>query len=245
MASQSYTRETRIKPMNFLLLAALLGLPRPLLCAQKPVAPDPEPPQEAVANGITIPAETTIPLVLKSSINSKTAYVGEAIYCQTIYPITVGDRIAIPVGSYVKGTITQVVRPGRIKGKAKLGLRFDSLTLPSGMTRPLRATLSAFAGNGKEGFKRDENKIEGESGKGADAGRIARTTITGAEIGTLAGIGSRSTVKGLGIGSAAGAAAGAIWVLAGRGKEILLRPGTSLELELVAPLVLSEDGRNN
>ncbi|MEJ2009722.1 MAG: hypothetical protein P8Z30_16475 [Acidobacteriota bacterium] len=193
-----------------------------------------KPPQQDAA--ITVPADTHIPLVLRNAVSSKTAYVGQAIYCQTIYPITVNNRIVIPVGSYVKGAVTQVIKPGRIRGKARLGLRFDSLTLPNGVTEPVRATLSAFAGNGKEGFNRKEGKIEGQSTKGKDAGRIAQATITGAEIGSIAGISEGRSLKGLGIGSAAGAAAGTIWVLAGRGRQIYMPPGTNLELQLAAPL---------
>jgi hypothetical protein len=208
------------------------------LAAQNSASTD-NPPRPSAS--VTVPADTRIPLQLQNTISSKTAYVGQEIYCQTIYPITVDNRIVIPVGSYVKGAITQVVKPGRIRGKAKLGLRFDSLTLPNGVTEPLRATLSAFAGNGKEGFNRKEAKIEGQSTKGQDAGRVAQTTVTGAEIGTIAGVSSGSTLKGLGIGSAAGAAAGAIWVLAGRGKQIYLPPGTSLELQLAAPLEFAHD----
>ncbi len=195
----------------------------------------------ASSSKLMIPAETTIPLALKNTISSRTAYVGQAIYCETVYPITVGNRIVIPAGSYVKGAVTQVIRPGRVKGKAQLGLRFESLTLPNGTTRPMRATLSSFAGNGKQGFHREESKIEGESSKGEDAGRVAQTTVTGAEIGVIAGAANRSVGKGLGIGSAAGAAGGLIWVLATRGKDILLPPGTSLELQLGAPLSFEPD----
>lgn len=190
---------------------------------------------------IVVPADTTIPLVLKNTISSRTASVGQAIYCETIYPISVGNRIVIPVGSYVKGSVTQVVRPGHVKGKAQIGLRFESLTLANGVTLPLRATLSGFAGNGKEGFHPRESKIEGESSKGQDAGRVAETTITGTEIGAIAGAGSHNVGKGLGIGSAAGAAGGLIWVLASRGKEIMLPSGTNLELQLSAPLALENN----
>jgi hypothetical protein len=206
------------------------------LAAQSSNQPDkpPQPPQT-----VTVPAETHIPVSLENAINSKTAFAGQSIYCRTIFPITVDNRIVIPVGSYVKGEVTQVVKPGRIRGKAKLGLRFDSLTLPNGVTEQLRASLSSFGSSGKEGFNRKEGKIEGQSTKGADAGKVAQTTITGAEIGSIAGISGGHTLRGLGIGSAAGAAAGAIWVLASRGKHIYLPPGTSLELELGAPLQFS------
>ncbi len=193
---------------------------------------------------VVVPEGTRIPLELESVINSRTAYVGQSVYCRTIFPIVVNNRIVIPVGSYVRGSITEVKRPGRIRGKAQLGLRFEWLTLPSGITRRLRATLSGFSGTGKEGFSPQESKIKGASSKGKDAGRVARTTVTGAEIGTLAGIGARHALEGLGIGSLAGAGAGAIWVMATRGREIVLPRGTNLELRLNAPLDLNQADLN-
>ena len=210
------------------------------LVAQNAAETNSPPPPPPPAN-VTVPAETQIPLALENAISSKTAFPGQSIYCRTIYPITVENRIVIPVGSYVKGEVTQVVKPGRIKGKAKLGVRFDSLTLPNGVTEPLRATLSSFGGSGQEEFNRKEGKIESSSTKGQDAGKVARTTITGAEIGSIAGISGGHTLRGLGIGSAAGAAAGAIWVMASRGRQIYLPPGTNLELQLAAPLQFAPD----
>jgi len=198
-------------------------------------------PSKPAFSPFVVPKDTTIPVELRNSINSRTASVGQAIYCDTIYPITVGNRIIIPPGSWVKGEVTQVVRPGRVKGKAQIGLRFLEITLPNGTTRSLRATLSGFGGNGKEGFSKRESKVEGQSSKGEDAGKIAETTITGAEIGTLAGVGDHAVGKGLGIGSAVGAAGGAVWVLATRGKEIVLPSGTSLELQLSVPLNFEAD----
>ncbi len=151
------------------------------------------------------------------------------------------NRIVIPRGSSVKGSVTKVVRPGHLKGKAQIGIRFETLILPNGTTLPLRATLSGFGGTGREGFQPKESKIEGASSKGEKTGKVAETTITGAEIGTIAGAASGSPVKGLGIGSLAGAAGGLVWIFAGRGKEIVLPSGTNFELQLSAPLTFSRD----
>ncbi|HXJ95230.1 MAG TPA: hypothetical protein VMT20_20500 [Terriglobia bacterium] len=191
----------------------------------------------STAGEIVVPANTTIPLELRSQITSRTAYVGQAIYCDTIYPITVNNRIILPVRTYVKGEITQVTRPGKVKGKAELGLRFDEITLPNGVTKPLRATLSGFGGNGKEGFSAKEGRIEGESTKGQDAKTIAVPAATGATIGAIAG----HDGLGAGIGGAAGAAGGLAAVLLTRGKEVVLPRGTSLELQLSAPLSFYRD----
>jgi hypothetical protein len=113
--------------------------------------------------------------------------------------------------------------------------------LPNGTTLPLRATLSGFGGTGREEFQPKESKIEGASSKGDDAGKVAETTITGAEIGVLAGAASAHPVEGLGIGSLIGAAGGLVWIKASRGKEIVLPSGTNLELQLSAPLNFSRD----
>ena len=186
---------------------------------------------------IVVPASTEMPIELTSSVSSRTAYAGQPVYGRTTYPVTVNNRIVIPVGTYVKGTIIQPVRPGRIHGKAKLGLRFDSLTLPGGVTKSFSAILAGFAGNGKEGFKRGESKVEGESSKGKDAGTVAVSGAEGAGIGSIAGISGGHSGVGAAAGAAGGALGGLIWVLATRGKEIVLRPGTDFQLELNRPLV--------
>jgi len=210
--------------------------------APAPAAPSSAPAQPAPGSSkIIIPAQTTIPLVLRNTINSRTAYVGQAIYCETIFPITAGNRIIIPVGTSVKGAVTQVVRPGHVKGRAQLGLRFDTMVLPNGTTLTLRASLSGFAGMGKEDFNREESKIKGESSRGEDAGRVAQTTVTGAEIGTIVGAVKGSPGKGLGIGALSGGVAGLVWMLASRGKDIVLPSGTNLELQLAVPLTLERD----
>jgi hypothetical protein len=250
-----------MKTITLSLLALALTLP---VFAQSPGAP-PESPSQAPAaaqpqapppvpaaaptapatrpapddSKLVVPAETTIPLVLVNTVNTRTAYVGQAIYCETVFPITAGNRIVIPKGSSVKGAVTQVVRPGHVKGRAQIGLRFEELILPNGTTVPLRATLSGFGSSGNEDFNPSEGKVKGQSSKGEDAGKIARTTASGAEVGVITGAVRGHTGEGLGIGSAAGAAGGLIWVLASRGKDVVLPRGTSLELRLSAPVTFS------
>jgi len=203
-------------------------------------------PTWSAGSALVVPAETTIPLRLMNTINSRTAQAGQALYCETIFPITSGNQIVIPRGSSVKGSITQVVRPKRGKNKkAQMGLRFETLILPSGATLPLRATLSGFGSAGNEGFQPKESKIESASAKSEDAGKVAETTITGAELGTIVGAADHSVLKGLGIGSLAGAGGGLVWILASRGKEIVLPSGTNFDLRLSAPLTFRRGDLNS
>lgn len=203
-----------------------------------PIAPavPADSPVAIAGSKIVVPADTTIPLILNNTINTKSAYVGQAIYCESIFPITVGNHIIIPKGSSIRGTVTQVIRPGRVKGRAQIGLRFDELILPNGTTRHLRATLSGFGSAGDDKFKPQEGKVEGGGSQGKDVGTVARTGVEGAEIGTIVGAAKGAPLEGLGIGSAAGAAAGVAWVLATRGKDLVLPHGTSLELQLLQPV---------
>jgi hypothetical protein len=250
-----------MKAMTLSLLALALALPvfaqspgvPPAAPSQAPPAAQPQapPPVPAAApaapatrpapddSKLVVPAETTIPLVLVNTINTRTAYVGQAVYCETVFPITAGNRIVIPKGSSVRGAVTQVVHPGHVKGRAQIGLRFEELILPNGTTVPLRATLSGFGSSGKEDFSPSEGKIKGQSSKGEDAGKIARTTASGAEVGVITGAVRGHTGEGLGIGSAAGAMGGLIWVLASRGKDVVLPRGTSLELRLSTPVTFN------
>src|SRR5580692_7546443 len=78
----------------------------------------------------TVEAGTRIPLGLINSVSTKHSAAGDRIYLETVFPIVIDSHIVIPPGSYVTGTVTEVKRPGRVKGRGELYVRFDSITLP-------------------------------------------------------------------------------------------------------------------
>jgi type IV secretion system protein VirB10 len=177
-------------------------------------------------------------LGLINSISTKGSREGDLIYLTTLMPVVIGGRIVIPPGSYVNGTITSSVRPGRVKGRGELYIRFDSLTLPNGTTRDLRSRLGQSDANAE--VDREEGKIKGEGGKGKDAGTVAQTTAAGASVGGLAGAIGRHPGMGVGIGAAAGAAAGLAGVLLSRGPDVTLPKGTTVEMVLDRDLQYEE-----
>ncbi|MBI4463777.1 MAG: hypothetical protein HY647_03635 [Acidobacteria bacterium] len=195
-----------------------------------------EPPEQ---KKYVVQAGTHVPLVLVNGISTKTSQVGDRVYLQTSFPIAVDNHVVIPEGSYVTGTVTQVKRPGRIKGRGELYVRFDSLMLRNGTTRDFRGTVSAVDGSGEETLSGQEGKVEGEATKGEDAGAIANTGASGATVGAIAGGG-----KGAAIGAGIGAAAGLGAVLLTRGSEVRLLRGTSLEMQLDRDLVFTRDEVN-
>jgi len=190
-----------------------------------PAGDHPAPPSDEV----TVPAGTRIPLSLINSLNTKSSSEGDRVYLQTSYPVVIEGRIVIPRGSYVAGTVTEVKRPGRVKGKGEIFLRFDSLTLPNGVTRDFRARIG---GSDTGEFDRDEGKIRGDGDKAGDARRAGETTAGGAAVGGIAGSAAGHAGMGAGIGAAAGAAAGLASVLVSRGPDLILPKGTSVEMVL-------------
>src|SRR3954452_7357681 len=167
--------------------------------AEKPAAPSEK--QFTVAPG------TRIPLSLINSVSTKSAAEGDRVYLETVFPIVLEGQVVIPPGSYVAGTVTQVKRPGRVKGRGELYLRFDSLTLPNGVTRDFRARVGALDGRATEDLDKAEGKIRSEGNKGGDAQRVGEAAAAGASVGAIAGSVAGHAGMGVGIGAGAGAAA--------------------------------------
>ena len=183
---------------------------------------------------------TRIPLSLINSITTKHAAEGDRIYLETVFPILVGGKIVIPPGSYVAGTVTQVKRPGRMKGRGEIYLRFDTLTLPNGVTRDFRARVGQLDGRASEELDKTEGKIKSEGNKSGDARTVAEGAASGASIGAIAGSIGGSAGMGAGLGAAAGAAAGLAGVLLSRGPEAVLSKGTTMEMVLDRPIRYEE-----
>src|SRR5262245_60536500 len=177
---------------------------------------------------MVVPVGTAIPISLTSRISTKNAQDGDGVYGKTIFPITVDNKIVIPEGSFVRGKITAVKQPGRVKGKAELTLTFQTLVLPSGITVEMYTSLGSVGGDAKV---KGEATAGGGRRKGKDGGNIAKTGGTGAVIGAIGG-GKGGAIAG----GAAGGAIGAATVLLTRGPDLVLEPGTMIEVILDRPL---------
>ena len=185
---------------------------------------------------VQVKTGTHIPLSLINSVSTKHSSEGDRVYMETVFPILVDGAIVIPPGSYVAGTLTQVKRPGRVKGKGELFLRFDSLTLPNGVTRDFRARLSGVDGRGSETLERKEGKVQGDSNVGGDMRTVGEAAAGGASLGAIVGAASKSVGMGLGVGAGAGAAAGLMGVLLTRGPDAVLAKGSTIEMVLDRPI---------
>ncbi len=173
-----------------------------------------------------IPSGSHVALRLVNSISTRTAKEGDYVYMKTATPIAADGGIVVPEGTYVQGVVTHSLRSGRVKGKAELAIRIETLTLPSGKVVKVNPHLASVDSAGTDQKVKGENQIQQGSSHGADAARIAETGGAGAAIG---GIADRSWT-GAGIGAGAGGAVGVATVLLTRGKEVELRSGSTVDV---------------
>jgi type IV secretion system protein VirB10 len=201
--------------LEAIVLAAMLGQG-----LQGPKSLDVEP--SKILPPVVVPAGTVIPVTLTTRISTKNAKDGNGVYGKTAFPITVDNKIVIPEGSSVRGRISEIKRPGRVTGKGELTLSFQTLVLPSGITIPIYTSLGGTSGAGE---KTGEATVRGDSSKSEDAKTVGTTAATGTLIGVISGGG-----KGGAVGGAGGAAVGAATVLLTRGKDLVIEPGTTIEI---------------
>jgi hypothetical protein len=190
-------------------------------------------PVETTTTQITVPAGTQVLLHLRSPIDTKTAKVGDGVYCQTSFPVTQNNVAVIPAGTYVKGKIAQVKRAGKIKGRAEILFNFTTMIFPNGYTIDLPGSLENAPGSRNSTVTDKEGTVKADSQKGKDVGTVAKTGATGAVIGAVASGG-----KGAGIGGLAGAAVGLGQVLFTRGQDVRIDQDTALEMVLERPLTV-------
>ncbi len=73
--------------------------------------------EESAAGSVSVPRGTRVPLVLINSVSTKHAAPGDRVYLESVYPVVIGGRILIPVGTYVSGSVTHVKRPAASRAK--------------------------------------------------------------------------------------------------------------------------------
>jgi type IV secretion system protein VirB10 len=183
-------------------------------------------------DGYLLDPGTRVPLSLLNSISTKHSLQGDRVYLETAFPVLANGRIVIPVGCWVTGTVTEVKKPGRAKGRGELYIRFDTLTLLNGVTRDLRSRMDTMDASSTGELDRAEGKVKSEGNKAGDLKAVAETTGAGASVGAIAGNAAGHGMMGLGVGAAAGAAGGLIYTLVSRGPDAVIAKGSMVEMVL-------------
>jgi hypothetical protein len=190
-------------------------------------APEPQPRVEAPAvpqfEEITVPAAAVIGLEVETPITSETAKIEDRVEARVTRDVYADGKLAIPSGSRVIGSVTVVERGGKVKERARLGVRFHTLVLADGRQIDLRT---------------DPIYREGQSPTGESSKKIGGAAVGGAVLGAIMGGG-----KGAIIGGAAGAAGGTAAVMAGGRNAATIPSGTVLTARLATPVTIDVERR--
>ena len=167
---------------------------------------------------VTVPEGTPLSIELLTPLSTKTATVETPISGRLRQAVEVNDRVVIPAGAKMAGVVAASERPGRVKGRGVLSLRFTSVTVGD---EQLPVHSSGITFHGKDERKKDALKIGGGAGAGAVIGGILG--------------GGSGAAKGAAIGGGAGTGV----VLATRGEDVKVASGTTLSTEITEPLTVT------
>ena len=184
----------------------------------EPVRTPPEPPAPALRD-LTVSADSVIGLQMETAITSERARVEDRVEARVVRDVRVGGDVAIPAGSRAVGSVMVVERGGRMKDRARLGIRFHTLVLADGTQVPI--TSETIYRNGEAPGNASATKIGG----GAVAGAILGAIIGGA--------------KGAAIGGSAGAGAGTAAVMAGDRSAATFPAGAEVTARIVTPVTVT------
>jgi hypothetical protein len=176
----------------------------------------------------TLPKGTSILVALVNRLSTKNVQEGAGVYAKTVLPVSNGTKNVIPIGTMIYGKVVSAERAGRVKGKARLALSFQSLIFDSGLKVPIYASL----GNSDTGVRKGEATVEAEPGKEGED--VAVAGARGAAVGAVVGVASHgvSVGRAVGIGAGAGVAAQLAEALIRRGDDLTLDRGTTIEIIL-------------
>jgi hypothetical protein len=190
-----------------------------------PVPAVPPEPPAPVFEDVVVPADAVIGLQIENNVSSETARVEDRVDARVTRDVRAQGSVAIPAGSKVQGSVTLVEKGGKVKERARLGVRFHTLVLADGSRVPIQ-TETIFR--------------EGESPAGGSAAKIGGAAVGGAIIGAILGGG-----KGAAIGGSVGAAGGAATVMAGSRNPAVLTAGTAVTARLSGPATVTVERKND
>jgi hypothetical protein len=168
---------------------------------------------------VRLPAGTILRLRLRTAIGSDFSRPEDPVAATLAAPVRIAGRTVLPAGSAAHGYVTTAQRSGKVKGRARLGVRFSRIVSAGDHQTYDISTRSWVA--------------VARTTKRKDAVKIGAPAAGGAIVGALAG-----GKKGAGIGALAGGGVGTAVVLSTRGREVRVGRGGIVSVRLAAPLTV-------
>src|SRR5580700_8862691 len=134
-------------------------LEEPLDFGTEPLTPE-------IAGSLTTPPPTgsSVHVRLMTALSSATAQQGQEVEAALSQPLFDGNRLVLPQGSRLKGSVVQVRPARRLSRNGQLRMVFHQLVLPDGLEQKVEATLA-----GVQAGKGQDVKLDSEGGAEANA----------------------------------------------------------------------------
>jgi hypothetical protein len=172
---------------------------------------------------VTIPAGTTVPILLDTSVGSDTSHADSPVEAHLARAILVNDLAVVPEGARVSGIVTEATRSGQVNELAHVAIRFDTIA-PLGVGERYSILTAAVRRTAAATKQQDAQEIGAKAAGGALIG-----ALPGGKTGAL-------------LGTTAGGGAGTAGVLSTSGEEIHLPRGAALTLRLLQPVTVRIGG---
>lgn len=169
----------------------------------------------------TLEAWRQFSMATTATISSRTAKPGDVFTATVVADVQdAAGRVAIPAGSLVSGTITDVKSAPNPSSPGTLTLAVNSVAV-NGRSYPINASIDSLA-----------TERSGRPISGGDAVKVGVGAAAGAIVGQIIGKNSKGTI----IGAVVGAAAGGAYAAATKDGDISLPAGTHVVVTLTQRL---------
>jgi hypothetical protein len=84
------------------------------------------------STSLTLPAGSKVEMALTRPVWAAKAKAGDPLYLETVFPVTAANRIGIPAGTFVEGTIDAIVAPTRRVNRAEIDVHFNQIIFADG-----------------------------------------------------------------------------------------------------------------
>lgn len=187
----------------------------------------------AAQTNLALPEGTSVAATLETTLSTFSNKMGDDFSARIAEPVMVNGQVMIPAGAMLQGHVGKVNEPRRIAGRPTIGIRPETVVMPTGERYALSASLVDT--NLRHGTDVDE---EGRfKGAGHDGHDIAEFALGGGG-GMLVG-GLISAGKGTLIGGVVGTGLAVGHWLARRNSAVLPR-GTKLFFEINRPVTMPQ-----
>lgn len=169
----------------------------------------------------TLEASRQFSIATTATITSRSAKAGDSFTASVVSDVLdAAGRVAIPAGSLVSGTITDVKSAPNPNSAGTLTLAVNSVAV-NGRSYPINASIDDLA-----------TERAGRSVSGSDAVKVGAGAAAGAIVGQIIGKNPKGTI----IGAVVGGMAGGAYAVATKDSDIRLPAGTHILITLTQRL---------